>query len=54
MLARRMPGIAPAMTLEESLEVTRIYSVAGMLSGGAARVKARPFVPHTREFRSRG
>jgi magnesium chelatase family protein len=47
MLARRMPGIAPEMTLEESLEVTRIYSVAGMLSGRAALVRRRPFrSPH--------
>lgn len=47
MLARRMPGIAPEMTPEESLEVTRIYSVAGMLSGRAALVTARPFrSPH--------
>ena len=47
MLARRMPGIAPEMTPEESLEVTRIYSVAGILSGRAALVKARPFrSPH--------
>ena len=47
MLARRMPGIAPDMTLEESLEVTRIYSVAGMLSGRPALVTARPFrSPH--------
>ncbi|MEI6437693.1 MAG: YifB family Mg chelatase-like AAA ATPase [Candidatus Omnitrophota bacterium] len=34
MLARRMPGILPPMTMEESLEVTRIYSVAR--SGGRA------------------
>ena len=47
MLARRMPGIAPEMTLEESLEVTRIYSVAGILAGRAALVTARPFrSPH--------
>src|SRR5919106_393362 len=47
MLARRMPGIGPDMTLEESLEVTRIYSVAGMLSGRPALVTARPFrSPH--------
>jgi magnesium chelatase family protein len=31
MLASRLPGILPAMSLEESLEVTRIYSVAGIL-----------------------
>jgi magnesium chelatase family protein len=47
MLARRVPGIAPEMTIEESLEVTRIYSVAGMLSEHAAIVRQRPFrSPH--------
>lgn len=47
MLARRMPGIAPEMTLEESLEVTRVYSVAGMLTAHSAVVRSRPFrSPH--------
>ena len=32
MLAKRLPGILPALTPEESLEVSAIYSVAGMLS----------------------
>jgi predicted ATPase with chaperone activity len=31
MLARRLPGVLPAMTADESLEVTRIHSVAGLL-----------------------
>jgi magnesium chelatase family protein len=44
---RRMPGIAPEMTLEEFLEVTRIYSMAGMLSGRATIVRARPTTPHS-------
>jgi magnesium chelatase family protein len=47
MLARRMPGILPAMSLEESLEVTRVHSVAGLLGEHAALVTRRPFrVPH--------
>jgi hypothetical protein len=36
MLARRLPGILPTMSLEESLEVTRIHSVAGLLGERAA------------------
>jgi magnesium chelatase family protein len=47
MLASRLPGILPAMTLEESLEVTRIYSVAGILGQHAGLVTDRPFrSPH--------
>lgn len=47
MLARRMNTILPPMTLEESLETTRIYSVAGELPAGVALVKERPFrAPH--------
>lgn len=47
MLARRLPGIMPAMSLEESLEVTRVHSVAGLLSERASLVQERPFrVPH--------
>ena len=47
MLARRMPGILPPMSLEESLEVTRVHSVAGLLGERAALVSQRPFrVPH--------
>lgn len=47
MLARRMPGILPAMSLEESLEVTRVHSVAGLLGERASLVTRRPFrVPH--------
>jgi magnesium chelatase family protein len=46
MLARRFPSILPPMTLEEALEVTRVYSVAGLL-GGQALVASRPFrAPH--------
>src|SRR5207247_8829303 len=45
MLARRLPSILPAMTRQEALEVTRLHSVAGLLSGGL--VDVRPFrSPH--------
>ncbi|MGH2697969.1 MAG: YifB family Mg chelatase-like AAA ATPase [Actinomycetota bacterium] len=47
MLASRLPGILPAMSLEESLEVTRVYSVAGLLGERAGLVSGRPFrAPH--------
>ena len=47
MLARRMPGILPGMSLHESLEVTRVHSVAGLLPEGISLVAARPFrCPH--------
>ena len=42
-----MPGILPKLTLDEALEVTRIYSVADMLQGDRPLVQARPFrAPH--------
>ena len=47
MLARRLPSILPAMDIEEVLEVTKIYSVAGMLSKESSLVAVRPFrSPH--------
>lgn len=47
MIARRIPGILPKLTPEESLEVTSVYSVAGLLEEGTALVRARPFQsPH--------
>lgn len=47
MLARRLPGILPAMTFSESLEVTKVYSVLGLLNEGHALVRERPFrAPH--------
>ena len=46
MLARCIPGIMPAMTFEEALEVTKIHSVAGVL-GSEGIVTRRPFrTPH--------
>src|SRR5690348_17451207 len=45
MLARRMPGILPALADDERLEATAIHSVAGVLSGGV--LASRPFrAPH--------
>jgi magnesium chelatase family protein len=47
MLARRLPGILPPLAPEEALEVTRIYSVAGLLMPGRPLVRRRPFrMPH--------
>lgn len=47
MLARRLPGILPPMTVEESLETTKIHSVAGKLNRNCALVTTRPFrSPH--------
>ncbi|MFA6908991.1 MAG: YifB family Mg chelatase-like AAA ATPase [Patescibacteria group bacterium] len=47
MLARAMIAILPPLTLEESLQVTKIYSVAGLLSRAQPLVTARPFrSPH--------
>jgi magnesium chelatase family protein len=47
LLARSMPSILPAMTLDEALEVTRIYSVKGLLPGERPLVTTRPFrAPH--------
>jgi magnesium chelatase family protein len=47
MLARRLPGILPPLTDEETLEVTRIHSVAGLLPAEHPLVTVRPFrSPH--------
>lgn len=46
MLARRLPTILPSMTFEEIIEVTRIYSIAGLL-GDRGAIAERPFrSPH--------
>lgn len=45
MLARRLPGILPPLTVEESIEVTKVHSAAGESRG--ALIKSRPFrAPH--------
>jgi magnesium chelatase family protein len=47
MLARRMPSILPPMTQDESLDVTAIYSIAGLLGSDPHIVGTRPFrAPH--------
>ncbi len=47
MLARRLPGLLPALSNEEALEVTAIHSVAGLLSASRGLSRARPFrAPH--------
>ena len=47
MLARRLPTILPPMTLEESLETTKIHSVAGKVPYNHALITNRPFrAPH--------
>ncbi|MBF2076749.1 MAG: YifB family Mg chelatase-like AAA ATPase [Synechococcales cyanobacterium C42_A2020_086] len=47
MLARRLPGILPALSFDEALEVTQIHSVAGLLKHRGSLVGERPFrSPH--------
>ncbi len=47
MLAKRVPSILPPMSLEEALEATKIYSIAGMLASHQAHLVSRPFrAPH--------
>lgn len=47
MLARRVSGLLPPLSLEEALDVTRIWSASGRLPGGGGLVRRRPFrSPH--------
>ncbi len=47
LLAKALPSILPKLNFAESLEVTKIYSVAGLLSENQTLVQARPFrAPH--------
>lgn len=47
MLAQRLPGILPPLSFDEALDVTRIYSVAGLLAPSSGIMEERPFrAPH--------
>ncbi len=47
LLARALPSILPAMTIDEALDVTRIYSVADLLPSDTPLIEMRPFrSPH--------
>jgi len=47
LLARGMPSILPTLPVDEALEVTKIYSVAGMLPADQPMIRHRPFrAPH--------
>lgn len=47
MISRRLPTIMPPMSLEESLQTSRIYSVAGRVSNENGLIRNRPFrMPH--------
>ncbi len=47
MIAQRIPTILPELTEKESLEITKIYSISGLLKNGHTLIKTRPFrAPH--------
>jgi len=47
MLAQRLPTILPPISFEESLETSKVYSVAGLLDGRGPLLRQRPFrAPH--------
>ena len=47
MLAKRLPTILPAMSLEEAIEATKVHSVAGLTRSNGALITRRPFrAPH--------
>jgi len=47
LIARTMPSILPDLSLDEALEITKIYSIAGHLPSDSALITARPFrSPH--------
>lgn len=47
MLAKRLPSILPSMTFEESIETTKIHSIAGLIDSGDSLITTKPFrSPH--------
>lgn len=47
MLAKRLPGIMPELSLQESLEITKLYSICGLLPEGDMVMTRRPYrAPH--------
>lgn len=47
MLAKRLPSILPDMTFEETIETTKIHSIAGVIPNGVSLIQTRPFrAPH--------
>src|SRR3989338_3461187 len=47
MLARAFPSILPSLSLDEAIEVTKIYSIAGLLDSKVSLITTRPFrSPH--------
>ncbi len=47
MVARRIPGILPSLTREEDIEISKIYSISGLLPPGSSLLSRRPFrSPH--------
>mgnify|MGYP001166110265 CR=1 FL=1 len=47
MIAKRLPSILPSLTFEEALEVTKVYSIAGLLPPNTSLITTRPFrSPH--------
>ncbi|NLJ30101.1 MAG: YifB family Mg chelatase-like AAA ATPase [Clostridiales bacterium] len=47
MLAKRLPSILPDMTFEETIQTTKIHSIAGAIPSGVPLIRTRPFrAPH--------
>ena len=47
MLAKRLPSILPPMTFEETIETTKLHSIAGIMPPNTSLIHTRPFrAPH--------